>query len=66
MFLMLLYLLLPLYPIVSNAANDWSKACAGSCAYESGDGINTAWGSILLVCVTLSTSLFTMLKARNL
>lgn len=34
-----------------SAANDWSVACSGSCAYESGDGSNTAWSTIVIVCL---------------
>ncbi|KIM27844.1 hypothetical protein M408DRAFT_329777 [Serendipita vermifera MAFF 305830] len=48
MFITLSSALLFLYPILTNAANDWSVACVGSCSYETGDGVNTAWGSILL------------------
>lgn len=45
----LLSTILFILPIFTSAANDWSTPCAGSCAYETGDGETTAWGSILLV-----------------
>jgi hypothetical protein len=37
-----------LLPVLTRAANDWSTPCTGSCAYETGDGTTTAWGSILI------------------
>ncbi|PVF92576.1 hypothetical protein CPB86DRAFT_841263 [Serendipita vermifera] len=48
MFFTLVTLLLSLQPFLANASNDWSSPCAGSCAYEVGDGTKTAFGSILL------------------
>lgn len=32
------------------AENDWSKPCtSGTCSYETGDGVKTAWASISVV-----------------
>ena len=50
-------ILLALLPSLAVAANDWSKPCtSGTCSYESGDGINTAWSNLVIVrspCGTL-------------
>ena len=43
-------ILLTLLPGLAIATNDWSKPCtSGSCSYESGDGINTAWSNLVIV-----------------
>lgn len=43
-------LLFSVLPLVVQAANDWSKPCvAGTCSYDAGDGISTAYSSLILV-----------------
>jgi hypothetical protein len=38
-----------LLPTTTYAANDWSKACtSGSCSWDTGDGIETAWSTIAI------------------
>lgn len=59
MFITLSFTLFFLYPLLVNAANDWSTPCRGSCSYESGDGTTTAWGSILIVCTILLVCAYT-------
>ncbi|KAG8816894.1 hypothetical protein FRC17_000145, partial [Serendipita sp. 399] len=48
MFTLLTALLLVFPSLLVRADNDWTNACAGSCSYESGDGVKKAWGTILI------------------